>query len=100
MRKTDQGEDKFFNETDFRLQDGGVVSVDESEGEKRLRVGEPRIGEWWQRGYCERHEPHHPWSGEWREDLLKFDWSESLKCGCLVPTYKPGAMDGPKGAQG
>lgn len=99
-RKTKNGRDEIVSETDFRLQNGWIVTVDESGGEKRRSVGEPRPGEWWQRGYCERHEPHHPWSGEWREDLVKFDWSESLRCGCLVPMFAPGAMDGPAGVQG
>lgn len=101
VRKTDEGEDEFVHWTDFRLQDGSTVTIDESDGKKRGPVGAPRAGEWWDRGYCERHEPHHAWVGQWREDLTKFDWSASLRCGCLVPiVYAPGPLAGPSGWQG
>lgn len=99
-RKNSQGKEELFHETDFRLQNGWIVTLQEEDYGKLPRGVEPRPGEWWQIRFCETHERFHPWTGPWREDLQKFNWSGMLKCGCLVPVFAPGAMDGPTGWQG
>ena len=104
MGTNDKGEDEVFQQTDFRLQDGSIVTVDESKGEKRLRVGEPRVGEWWAVLRCEIHEPFHPCIFQYQEKrelpIECYKYPDRLRCGCLVPTFEPGAMAGPRGWQG
>jgi hypothetical protein len=72
MAGTGQGGKLSYSVTDFRLQDGTLVcGIDELDGEKRLPVGEPREGEWWE-----------------------------MKDGCLSPTFDPEFLKKPHGVQG
>lgn len=88
---------------EFLLPDGWTVSVDESDGPKRMPVEWPRPGEWWELRECPEHDPD-PSIGlrsfRWKDQVPRREITARMKCACLIPTFEPGALKGPTGAQG
>jgi len=91
---------EIFSETDFRLQNGSIVTLEDSEEKDRLPVGSPRVGEWWAQDRCSVHEPFHPCLFEWKGQLKDQDVAKRLNCGCMRPTFDPAFLKGPHGVQG